>query len=225
MQRRHRRHRQRAELGGRARSVCSPCAGLGAGRPGDEPDRHGLRGAGLLSSPGAWAAPGERRLRSTPPPLSGDAPPLPNPVQLAALGPNSAIFNFVFQVRSPAGHLPGLVSACPAGHKALASEQAAPRPQSLAPVRLPQLFAFLGVTTTSLVARNSLAAPGLTEKELAQRRHAAESTLSHALVLAAACGLVAAAVLRLWGAAALRGMGAGAELMGPALQYLEIRWG
>jgi hypothetical protein len=86
-----------------------------------------------------------------------------------------------------------------------------------------QIFAFLGVATCNIVARNSLAAPGLLDAELARRRSVSELTLCNSLTLATLCGLASCCMLRSLGGAFLSGMGASAELMGPALQYLEIR--
>ncbi|KAL4421323.1 hypothetical protein ABPG75_010614 [Micractinium tetrahymenae] len=103
-------------------------------------------------------------------------------VQLAALGPNTAIFNFAFQ-----------------------------------------LFAFLGVGTTNIIAINSLRAPGLSSAELAARREAAERTLCNSLQLAAAIGCLVAAVLLTCGRTFLAGMGVAPELLTPAWEYLSIR--
>lgn len=103
-------------------------------------------------------------------------------VQLAALGPNTAIFNFAFQ-----------------------------------------LFAFLGVGTTNIIATNSLETAGLDSSTLHVRREAAERTLCNSLQLALACGCLVVAVLLAAGRPLLAGMGTAPELMHPAWQYLSIR--
>lgn len=103
-------------------------------------------------------------------------------LQLAALGPNTAIFNFVFQ-----------------------------------------LFAFLGVATTSTIASNSPKLPGLDPSARAARLHAAQTTLSNSLCLALVCGALAMAALLTQGPRLLAAMGTPAEVVGPALQYLRIR--
>ncbi|GAQ91217.1 MATE efflux family protein [Klebsormidium nitens] len=99
-------------------------------------------------------------------------------VQLASLGPNTAIFNFVFQV-----------------------------------------FGFLGISTTSMLA--SLSASGSGTPAAAQ--HKAARTLSVALTLALLLGVLALVVLEWQGVALLRAMGASPELLGPGLAYLRIR--
>ncbi|KAL4424560.1 hypothetical protein ABPG77_009144 [Micractinium sp. CCAP 211/92] len=103
-------------------------------------------------------------------------------IQLAALGPNTAIFNSAFQ-----------------------------------------LFVFLGVGTTNIIATNSLRTPGLSSAELEVRRQAAEITLCNSLQLAVALGCLVAAVLLGCGRAFLSGMGVAPELLAPAWEYLSIR--
>jgi hypothetical protein len=103
-------------------------------------------------------------------------------LQLAALGPNTALFNFAHN-----------------------------------------LFAFLGVATTNIIASNSLKAAGLDAKTLKHRRAAAERTLCNSLTLATACGLVVGTVLLTCGRTLLAGMGTAPELMQPAWEYLSFR--
>ncbi|KAI7838915.1 hypothetical protein COHA_007321 [Chlorella ohadii] len=103
-------------------------------------------------------------------------------LQLAALGPNTALFNFAHN-----------------------------------------LFAFLGVATTNIIASNSLKAAGLDAKTLKRRRAAAERTLCNSLTLAVVCGLVVGTLLLTCGRTLLAGMGTAPELMQPAWEYLAFR--
>lgn len=87
-------------------------------------------------------------------------------VQLAALGPNTAVFNFCFQARL-GGRQP-LTSPAPRPQQMHAALQILPERGGANMLHIPpgcptflQLFAFLGVGTTSLIASDSLRAPGL----------------------------------------------------------------
>jgi len=103
-------------------------------------------------------------------------------LHLAALGPNTAVFNFVFQV-----------------------------------------FTFLGVGTTALIARNSLSAAGITSKERRHRRIEASRTMANSLVLAVGCGLACTLALQAAGPALLSVLGADAAMLPHALEYLRVR--
>ncbi|EFN50757.1 hypothetical protein CHLNCDRAFT_55571 [Chlorella variabilis] len=85
------------------------------------------------------------------------------------------------------------------------------------------LFAFLGVGTTNLIASNSLKTAGLDSRTRLARREAAERTLCNSLQLAVACGLLAAAALLAGGRTFFAAMGTAPELLVPAWQYLSIR--
>lgn len=103
-------------------------------------------------------------------------------LHLAALAPNTSIFNLFFQ-----------------------------------------LFTFLGITTTSLIARRAASAAGLPPAEAAARRDASSRVLGHAMVLALGCGLACCGVMLAFGPAMLSALGASPETLGPALSYLRIR--
>lgn len=103
-------------------------------------------------------------------------------LQLASLGPNTAIFNFVFQV-----------------------------------------FTFLGVVTTNLIATNSHNAPDLSNEERRRRRDHSGNLLAQAMTLAAACGLMSFMAMELFSHNLLMLMGASTEMMPHALVYLRIR--
>lgn len=103
-------------------------------------------------------------------------------IQLAALGPNTAIFNFIFQV-----------------------------------------FTFLGVGTTALIARNSLLAQGISQKEKRRRRTEASRVLTNSLLLAVSCGLGCTLLLETLGPQMLSMLGADATMMPYAVEYLRVR--
>jgi len=103
-------------------------------------------------------------------------------LQLAALGPNTAIFNFVFQV-----------------------------------------FAFLGIVTTNMIATNLPTAPDLTQEERRRRRKESSKLLSQALTLATLCGVVCCGLMQANPEALLRFMGASPAMMPYAATYLRIR--
>lgn len=101
---------------------------------------------------------------------------------LAALAPNSGVFNMIFQV-----------------------------------------FTFIGVSVTNVLASNSPHAPSITDAERRVRAVASQRMQSHGLVLAAACGLFCTFVCVAWGTTLLRAMGTSDELLPLALRYLRIR--
>jgi len=93
-------------------------------------------------------------------------------LELAALGPNTALFNVVFQ-----------------------------------------LFTFLGIATTGMVARAG------SERDMS----AMKRTLANAVVIAAGCGIVASATLLTFGVSLLGAMGVQGALLDQSLVYLRIR--
>lgn len=103
-------------------------------------------------------------------------------VHLASLGPNTAIFNFVFQV-----------------------------------------FAFIGVATTNVVATNSPTAPDLSDEERHDRRRFCERFVCYALQCAVYAGVAVCLSLQLWGPWLLSSLGADGPMAEPALAYLRIR--
>lgn len=103
-------------------------------------------------------------------------------LHLAALGPNTAVFTFIFQV-----------------------------------------FAFLGVTMTNIVANNSISGAGDNQEEKRRRKCVSERMLSYALIFAVASGVACCAALQIYGKEILMLMGAGNEYMEPAMEYLRIR--
>lgn len=103
-------------------------------------------------------------------------------IQLAALGPNTAIFNAVFQI-----------------------------------------FSFLGIATANFIATNSLTVENISQSSLEQRKHAASTALSNAIVLAVVLGIFTTTVLQLFGRTWLAAMGTDPVVLPLALQYLTIR--
>lgn len=103
-------------------------------------------------------------------------------LELAALGPNTAIFNFVFQV-----------------------------------------FAFLGIATTNLIASNTPNAPGISEEERRRRKHESGTLLSNALTIALISGIACCIIMETIPVTLLKIMGASPEMLGPALSYLRVR--
>ena len=128
-------------------------------------------------------------------------------VQLASLGPNTAIFNLIFQVY--------LLQHDSAINKAQAHET----PGAL---RL-QVFAFLSVTTTNVLASNSPQAPGISDKERKRRLSISELMLAYTLCVALFMGLCIVFFLEVCGPWLLALVGSHGEILGPASQYLRIR--
>jgi putative MATE family efflux protein len=102
--------------------------------------------------------------------------------QLAALAPNSAVFNMLFQV-----------------------------------------FTFIGVSVTNVLAVHSPGVPGISDSERRLRIQTSKKLQSSALVAAAACGGLCTLVCQLYGPNVLRLMGVGEELLPVALTYLRTR--
>lgn len=103
-------------------------------------------------------------------------------LELAALGPNTAIFNLVFQV-----------------------------------------FAFIGVATTNVIASKLPSSPGLSEEEREARKLETGKLMSNAFTLAMVSGVVCCIIMETMPKALLATMGASPEMMAPALTYLKIR--
>lgn len=103
-------------------------------------------------------------------------------VQLASLGPNTAIFNLIFQV-----------------------------------------FTFLSVTTTNVLATNSPQAPGISDTERKRRLGVSETMLAYTLCAALMMGLCIVLCLEICGPWLLTFIGSQPEILGPASQYLRIR--
>lgn len=103
-------------------------------------------------------------------------------LHLAALAPNTSIFNLFFQV-----------------------------------------FTFLGITTTSMIANRAVNAPGLTKAETESRRKSASTVLAHSMVLAVVCGVACCGIMLTCGPPMLSAVGASPETLEPALAYLRIR--
>ncbi len=131
-------------------------------------------------------------------------------LQLASLGPNTAIFNLIFQVsyahNSIFAHFTCVCACgCQPAHSVL------------------QVFAFLSVTTTNVLATNSIQAPGISDKERKRRLAFSEMMLSYTLCVAMMLGLCIIVFLEAVGPWLLTLVGSSADILGPALQYLRIR--
>ena len=85
------------------------------------------------------------------------------------------------------------------------------------------MFAFLSVTTTNVLATNSIQAPGISDKERKRRLAFSEMMLSYTLCVAMMLGLCIIVFLEAVGPWLLTLVGSSADILGPALQYLRIR--
>jgi len=103
-------------------------------------------------------------------------------IHLASLGPNTAIFNFIFQV-----------------------------------------FAFIGVATTNVVATNSPTAPDLSDEERDDRRRFCERFVCYAVQCAVYAGIAMCVLLQVSGPWLLSLLGADGAMAEPPLAYLRIR--
>eukprot|EP01026_Neomeris_dumetosa_P013809 TRINITY_DN14897_c0_g1_i7.p1 TRINITY_DN14897_c0_g1~~TRINITY_DN14897_c0_g1_i7.p1 ORF type:complete len:550 (-),score=45.60 TRINITY_DN14897_c0_g1_i7:349-1971(-) len=103
-------------------------------------------------------------------------------LQLAALGPNTAVFNLIFQV-----------------------------------------FQFLGVATSNIIATNSPWAPYINSNEKRVRLQKASRLVSHALYVAIILGILLALGLEISGRFLFVMVGANEEIIPSALQFLRIR--
>lgn len=86
-----------------------------------------------------------------------------------------------------------------------------------------QVFAFLSVTTTNVLATNSIQAPGISDKERKRRLAFSEMMLAYTLCIAMMLGLCIVVFLEAVGPWLLTLVGSSADILGPALQYLRIR--
>ncbi|KAK9820079.1 hypothetical protein WJX72_005873 [[Myrmecia] bisecta] len=86
-----------------------------------------------------------------------------------------------------------------------------------------QVFAFLSVSTTNIIATHSLHAPGISDVERRRRLALSQRILSYALVTALGCAVSMVAVLQLFAPTILGLVGTSAEMMAPALRYMRIR--
>lgn len=85
------------------------------------------------------------------------------------------------------------------------------------------MFAFLSVTTTNVLATNSIQAPGISDKERKRRLAFSELMLSYTLCIAMMFGLFIIVFLEVVGPWLLILVGSSGDILGPALQYLRIR--
>ena len=86
-----------------------------------------------------------------------------------------------------------------------------------------QVFAFLSVTTTNVLATNSPQAPGISDKERKRRLGISQIMLAYTLCAALFMGLCTVLFLELFGPWLLALVGSHEEILGPASQYLRIR--
>lgn len=86
-----------------------------------------------------------------------------------------------------------------------------------------QVFAFLSVTTTNVLATNSLQAPGISDTERRRRLGVSETMLAYTLCVALMMGLCIVLCLETYGPWLLALIGSQHEILGPASRYLRIR--
>ena len=86
-----------------------------------------------------------------------------------------------------------------------------------------QVFAFLSVTTTNVLATNSPQAPGISDKERKHRLGVSETMLAYTLCVALMMGLCIVLCLEAFGPWLLALIGSNDDILGPASQYLRIR--
>lgn len=86
-----------------------------------------------------------------------------------------------------------------------------------------QVFAFLSVTTTNVLATNSPQAPGISDKERKRRMGVSETMLAYTLCVAMVMGLCIVLCLETFGPWLLTLIGKNDEILAPATQYLRIR--
>lgn len=86
-----------------------------------------------------------------------------------------------------------------------------------------QVFAFLSVTTTNVLATNSPQAPGISDKERKRRMGVSETMLAYTLCVALVMGLCIVLCLETVGPWLLTLIGKNDEILAPATQYLRIR--
>ena len=86
-----------------------------------------------------------------------------------------------------------------------------------------QVFTFLSVTTTNVLATNSPQAPGISDKERKRRMGVSETMLAYTLCVALVMGLCIVLCLETFGPWLLTLPGKNVEILAPATQYLRIR--
>ena len=86
-----------------------------------------------------------------------------------------------------------------------------------------QIFAFLSVTTTNVLATNSPQAPGISDRERKRRMGWSETMLAYTLCIALVMGLCIVLCLETFGPWLLILIGINDEILAPATQYLRIR--
>ena len=86
-----------------------------------------------------------------------------------------------------------------------------------------QVFTFLSVTTTNVLATNSPQAPGISDTERKRRLGVSETMLAYTLCAALMMGLCIVLCLEICGPWLLTFIGSQPEILGPASQYLRIR--
>lgn len=88
---------------------------------------------------------------------------------------------------------------------------------------LVQVFQFMGVTITNKLASNSPYAAGISATQAAERQHENKQLISYSLTFAVIAGIVTAGGLLGFSQQILGVMGTSAEMMGPAMSYLQWR--
>lgn len=86
-----------------------------------------------------------------------------------------------------------------------------------------QVFQFVGVTITNKLAANSPFAAGLSATQAAERTHENKCLISYSLTFAVIAGIVTAGGLLGFSHQILGVMGTSAEMMAPAVSYLQWR--
>jgi Na+-driven multidrug efflux pump len=86
-----------------------------------------------------------------------------------------------------------------------------------------QVFTFIGVSVTNVLASNSASAPAISDTEKQRRIVLGQKLQSYALYLAVCCGIVCTGTCLAFGESLLRLMGAGDPTIPHALPYLRIR--
>jgi Na+-driven multidrug efflux pump len=86
-----------------------------------------------------------------------------------------------------------------------------------------QVFTFIGVSVTNVMACNSPGAPAITDMERKRRLNVSQRLQSYALFSSTCCGVACTAGCLLFGKHLLQLMGSSAELLPISLKYLRIR--
>lgn len=89
--------------------------------------------------------------------------------------------------------------------------------------RLLQVFQFMGVTVTNVLANKSVTAAGISSEERAERMDSNSRLVSYSFTFALLFGVVVALSLWFGGPWLLAAMGTNADMAVPALEYLRIR--